>query len=457
MNCHWRRALSLVFNEKGRALNLDRHSNSDLARRRKLAVPQGVAVKNDLYVESAKGSEIFDIEGRRYIDFAAGIGVLNVGHRHPTVIHAIEEQLKRTLHTCFHAVPYAAYIELAEKLNALVSKNHAHKTALFNSGAEAVENAIKVARVFTGKQEVIAFSDSFHGRTLMALTMTGKESPLKTGLGPMVPGVYRVPFPRDIPGASKDAAPSQESISTQQSLNAITSLLASEVSGLAAIIIEPVQGEGGFNIAPPQFLEALRGICDANGALLIVDEIQSGFGRTGKYFAFQHTAVEPDLIAVAKSLGGGLPISALIGRAEIMDAPAIGALGSTYGGNPVSCAAALAVLDIIESEQLLDRAETLGARIQSLLSPLCLEFTAQIVELRRTGAMVALEFTDAEVVAPIVTMARERGLLLITAGRYGQVIRLLPPLVIDWGLVDEAMGVLCACTRQVLLNGPETC
>jgi len=383
--------------------------------------------------------------------------VLNVGHRHPKVVHAIESQLESALHTCFHAIPYESYIELAEKLNALVSIDQACKTALFNSGAEAIENAIKVARIHTGRQQVIAFSDSFHGRTLMALTMTGKEAPLKTGLGRMVPGVFRVPFPNTIAGATKNAAPSQESISTQDSLDAIESLLENEVSDLSAIIIEPVQGEGGFNIAPGELLKGLREICDAQGALLIVDEIQSGFGRTGKYFAFQHNNVTPDLIAVAKSLGGGLPISGLIGKSEVMDSAPVGALGSTYGGNPVCCAAALAVLDIIESEQLLARAEELGARIESRLAPLLAQYTDQITDLRRIGAMVAIEFTDAAVVTPIVNLARDRGLLLITAGRYGQVIRLLPPLVMDWQLLEEGLDILWGCCHTILLEHTQEC
>jgi len=383
--------------------------------------------------------------------------VLNVGHRHPKVIHAIQLQLESALHTCFHAFPYESYITLAEKLNALVADDCSFKTVLFNSGAEAIENAVKIARIYTGRQQVIAFSDSFHGRTLMALTMTGKDAPLKTGLGQMVPGVFRVPFPNMIAGAAKNSAPSQESITTQNSLDAIRSLLKSEVSELSAIIIEPVQGEGGFNIAPAELLRGLREICDAEGALLIVDEIQSGFGRTGKYFAFQHSDVLPDLIAVAKSLGGGLPISGLIGKAAIMDSAAPGALGSTYGGNPVCCAAALAVLDIIESEKLLPRAETMGARIETRLVPMVAECAEQITDLRRVGAMVALEFRDAALVAPIINLARDRGLLLLTAGRYGQVIRLLPPLVMDWQLLDEALDILCDCCRIVLLEGGKEC
>lgn len=383
--------------------------------------------------------------------------MLNVGHRHPKVIHAIQLQLESALHTCFHAFPYESYITLAEKLNALVADDCSFKTVLFNSGAEAIENAVKIARIYTGRQQVIAFSDSFHGRTLMALTMTGKDAPLKTGLGQMVPGVFRVPFPNMIAGAAKNSAPSQESITTQNSLDAIRSLLKSEVSELSAIIIEPVQGEGGFNIAPAELLRGLREICDAEGALLIVDEIQSGFGRTGKYFAFQHSDVLPDLIAVAKSLGGGLPISGLIGKAAIMDSAAPGALGSTYGGNPVCCAAALAVLDIIESEKLLPRAETMGARIETRLVPMVAECAEQITDLRRVGAMVALEFRDAALVAPIINLARDRGLLLLTAGRYGQVIRLLPPLVMDWQLLDEALDILCDCCRIVLLEGGKEC
>ncbi len=334
-----------------------------------------------MYAERASNAELWDVEGKRYVDFASGIAVLNTGHRHPTVIKAISAQLERLMHTCFQVTPYASYIELCEQLNKLAPGSTAKKSMLFSTGAEAVENALKVARYYTKRSGVIAFSGSFHGRTLAAMTLTGKVQPYKAGFGPLMPSVFHVPFPMSYHG-----------ISVADSLDALEQLFKTDVDAaqVAAIIIEPVQGEGGFYIAPPEFLRALRALCDRHGIVLIIDEIQSGFGRTGKMFAVEYSGVEPDLMTVAKSIAGGVPLSALIGKAEIMDAPPPGGLGGTYAGSPLGCAAALAVLEVIKGEKLLDRSLRLGERLQASLRSLQKRFPA-IGEIRGLGSMVAME------------------------------------------------------------------
>lgn len=317
--------------------------NSDLIARTDAAVARGVANIHKIFADRADNAEVWDVDGKRYIDFAGGIAVMNTGHRHPKIIAAVSKQLERFTHTCFHVMPYEPYVELAERLNALVPGKQAMKTALFNSGAEAVENAVKIARAHTGRSAVIAFDGAFHGRTMMAMGLTGKIVPYKAGFGPFPGDIYRAPFPNPLHGVSID-----------DSLNGLKQLFKSDVEAqrVAAVIVEPVQGEGGFYIAPPEFLKKLRALCDEHGILLIADEIQTGFGRTGKMFAIEHSGVTADLMTLAKSLAGGLPLSAVVGRADIMDAVAPGGLGGTYGGNPLACAAALAVLDAFEQENL---------------------------------------------------------------------------------------------------------
>ncbi len=391
------------------------------------------------YASHALNAEIWDVENRRYIDFAAGIAVLNTGHRHPKLVAAMQEQLTKFTHTCYQVVPYESYVRLAERINILTPGRHAKKTALFSTGAEAVENAIKIARAATGRSAIIAFSGAFHGRTMMGMALTGKVVPYKVGFGPFPGEVYHVPFPIELHGVTAD-----------DSLNALQSLFKADVDPrrVAAIIIEPVQGEGGFYAAPSEFMQALRRVCDEHGILLIVDEVQTGFGRTGKLFAIEHCGVIPDLMTVAKSLAGGMPLSAVCGRAEIMDAPAPGGLGGTYAGNPLAVASAHAVLDVIEEENLVERAAVLGQRLQSHLHQLR-EVVPHISDVRGLGAMVAVEFTkpgtqqpDPEFTKQVQSRALEKGLILLTCGVYGNVIRFLFPLTIEDHVMQEAITIL---------------
>ena len=415
-------------------------SNAELHQRRIAAVPRGVANSLPVYADRASNAELWDVEGKRYVDFASGIAVLNTGHRHPSVIKAISAQLERLMHTCFQVTPYASYIELCEQLNKLAPGPTAKKSMLFSTGAEAIENALKVARYHTKRSGVIAFGGSFHGRTLAAMTLTGKVQPYKAGFGPMIPGVFHAPFPMSYHG-----------VSGADSLDAIEQLFKTDIdpAQVAAIVIEPVQGEGGFYIAPPEFLRALRALCDRHGIVLIIDEIQSGFGRTGKMFAVEYAGIEPDLMTVAKSIAGGVPLSALIGKAEIMDAPPPGGLGGTYAGSPLGCAAALAVLDVIKGEKLLERSLHLGERLQAGLRALQRRFPA-IGEIRGLGSMVAMELIkngkaeqpDAELTRALVQAAARHGLIILSCGVYGNVIRFLAPLTIPESMLDEGLGKL---------------
>ena len=423
-------------------------NNIDLQNRKNNATPRGVGVMCNFYAAKAENAEIWDVEGKRYIDFAGGIGVLNTGHRHPKVMAAVNAQLNNFTHTCYQVVPYPGYIELAEKLNELAPGAFAKKTAFFSTGAEAVENAIKVARVATGRSGVIAFSGAFHGRTMMGMALTGKVVPYKTGFGPFPAETFHVPFPVALHGVSVD-----------ESLHALESLFKSDIDPkrVAAIILEPIQGEGGFYVAPPDFMQRLRAICDQHGILLIADEIQSGFGRTGKLFAMEHYSVAADLVTSAKSLAGGFPLSALIGRAEVMDAAAPGGLGGTYAGNPVAVAAALAVLDVIQEEKLLDRAEQLGEQLKSIITRLQVT-VPYIAQVRGLGAMIAVEFNDPKTRTPDATFAKlvqtkalEKGLILLTCGVFGNVIRFLMPLTIQESVFAEALGVL----EQVITEAAE--
>jgi len=414
-------------------------NNQQINQRRLDATARGVGVMCNFYADRAENATIWDVEGNQYTDFAAGIAVLNTGHRHPKIVAAIQAQLERFTHTAFQIVPYESAVSLAERINALVPIDGAKKTAFFTTGAEAVENAIKIARVSTGRPGVIAFGGGFHGRTMMGLALTGKVQPYKAGFGPFPGEVYHLPFPAPLRG-----------VSVQDSMNALEHLFKCDIdpARVAAIIIEPVQGEGGFNVADADLLAGLRKVCDQHGILLIADEVQTGFGRTGKLFAMQHYAVRPDIMTMAKSLAGGMPLSAVCGRAEVMDAANPGGLGGTYAGNPLAVASAHAVLDVIEQEQLLARSVALGARLQEFLGGLRERIPA-IAEVRGLGSMVAMECVapatqapDSALVARIQKQALQRGLLLLSCGQYGNVIRFLYPLTIPDAQFDAALETL---------------
>jgi len=414
--------------------------NESLQQRRLAASPRGIGVTCPFYADKALNAELWDVEGHRYIDFAAGIAVLNTGHRHPRVIQAIAGQLERFTHTAYQVVPYESYVALAERINAASPGTGAKKTAFFTTGAEAVENAVKIARAATGRPALIAFGGAFHGRTLLTMALTGKVAPYKLGFGPFPADVYHVPFPNTLQG-----------VTHQDSLQALERLFKADVDPgrVAAIIVEPVQGEGGFNPAPPPLMRALRTICDQHGILLIADEVQTGFARTGKLFAMEHFDVVPDIMAFAKSLAGGMPLSGVCGRAEIMDAPAPGGLGGTYAGNPLAVAAAHAVLDVIDEENLTQRARVLGDRLTARLRALRPQ-VPQIAEVRGLGAMVAVEFNDsagapdAGFANAVQQRALAKGLLLLTCGVHGNVIRFLFPLTIQDAVFEEALDILQA-------------
>jgi 4-aminobutyrate aminotransferase len=422
-------------------------TNADLARRRAAAIPRGVGNSLQVYAERASNGEIWDVEGRRFIDFGSGIAVLNTGHLHPKVQGAVAAQLARLSHACFQVTPYENYVALAERLNDLAPGPGPWKTIFLTTGAEAVENAVKIARYHTGRSAVISFGGGFHGRTLACISLTGKVHPYKAGFGPMLPDIYHAPFPMEYHG-----------ISVEASLAAIEHLFKHDVDAqrVAALIVEPVQGEGGFYIAPPVFLRELRTLCDRHGILLIVDEVQTGFARTGKMFAIEHSGVVPDLMTVAKSLAGGVPLSAVVGRADIMDAPLPGGLGGTYAGSPLGCAAALAVLDVIESEGLCARAERQGAMLRARLEDMRSRWPC-IGEVRGLGAMVAMELVrdrrpdspDAEITKALVQSAGRRGLVLLSCGIYGNVIRFLAPLTIPDAQLAEGLAILEAALEDV--------
>lgn len=412
-------------------------TNIQLKERRIAAAPRGVGVMCDFHAAQADNALITDVEGNQYIDFAAGIAVLNTGHRHPRIVAAVQEQLTHFTHTAYQIVPYESAIALAERINALAPIDSPAKTAFFTTGVEAVENAVKIARFATGRSGVIAFQGAFHGRTLMGLTLTGKVMPYKAGFGNMVNDVYHVPFPA-------------KEVTVEDSLAAINMLFKTDVDPkrVAAIILEPVQGEGGFNPVPAALFAGLRKICDEHGILLIADEVQTGFARTGKLFAMEHHTVKADLITMAKSLGGGMPISGVVGRAAVMDAPNPGGLGGTYAANPLAVAAAHAVLDVIEDEKLCARAQQLGERLQTRLKNIQ-QKDAGVSDVRGLGSMVAVEFHDAATGAPdavrvnaIVQAALSKGLLLLTCGLYGNVIRFLYPLTIEDALFDKALDLI---------------
>lgn len=397
----------------------------------------------EVYAERALNAEIWDVQGRRFIDFGSGIAVLNTGHRHPRVVAAVQEQLQHFTHTCYQVVPYEGVVSLAERLNALAPGEHAKKTAFFTTGAEAVENAIKIARCATGRPGVIALTGAFHGRTYMGMALTGKVVPYKTGFGPFPASIYHVPAPVELHG-----------ISVQDSLAAIHRLFKADIEPrqVAAILVEPIQGEGGFYVLPTPFLQALRWLCDEHGIVLIADEIQSGFARTGRMFAVEHTGVVPDLMTMAKSLAGGLPLSAVTGRADLMDAPAPGGLGGTYAGNALAVAAAHAVLDAIDEEGLCSRAQQLGQRLKAKLDGLKAS-VPQIADVRGVGSMAAVEFAksdgtpDADYTKAVQRRAHDHGLLLLTCGVNANVIRFLFPLTIEDDVFEEGLDILARAMK----------
>jgi 4-aminobutyrate aminotransferase/(S)-3-amino-2-methylpropionate transaminase len=407
-----------------------------LAQRREASVARGVAVIHPIALERGSGALVWDDAGRRYYDFAGGIGVLNAGHAHPKIVAAIAEQAERLTHACFQVATYEPYVRVAEELNERAPSASRKKTLLLSTGAEATENAVKIAREYTRRPGVVAFAHGYHGRTLLALTMTGKNVPYKQHFGPYCSEVYHVPFPYEHHG-----------ITSETSLAALEELFESSATPdrIAAIIIEPVLGEGGFVPAPRAFLHELRRICSEHGIVLIADEIQTGFGRTGAFFACERYGVEPDLITVAKSLAGGLPLAAVVGKAEIMDAPRPGGLGGTFAGNPIACAAALATFEIMD-DAFFARANAIGERLFSALRALQKRFT-QIEDVRGLGAMVAMELTAGA--KEIVEAARERGLLLLLAGKQN-VVRVLVPLVIEDDELEDALRILAEATSDVL-------
>ncbi|MFM9865526.1 MAG: 4-aminobutyrate--2-oxoglutarate transaminase [Micropepsaceae bacterium] len=417
-------------------------TNAELLARRQAAVPRGVNTAHPVFAARALNAEIWDVEGKRYIDFVGGIGVQNTGHRHPKVMKAIEAQMAQALHTAFQVNAYESYIALAEKLNAIAPVEGPAKTIFFTTGAEAVENAVKIARFATKRSAVIGFTGAFHGRTLYATALTGKVVPYKAGFGDLPGGVYRLPFPVESHGHT-----------AKEALDALDMLLKTEVDPgrVAAMIIEPVQGEGGFYTAPFDFLRALRAVCDKHGIMLIADEIQSGFARTGKLFAIEHSGVKPDLITTAKSLAGGMPLSAVIGRASLMDAPDPGGLGGTYAGNPVACAAGIAVLDVIKEEHILDKAATLGEKLIARLKQMSMRNDLPPMDdIRGLGAMVAFDLVksrgahepDAERTKKLTAEALKRGLILLTCGLYGNGIRVLVPITIEDKVLEEGLSIL---------------
>ena len=408
-------------------------------------VPRGVLTAHPIVVARAEGAYIWDNDGRRYLDFVGGIGVLNIGHNHPRVVAAVAEQLKLVTHTAFQVAAYEPYIALAERLNALVGKGEPYKTALFTSGAEAVENAVKIARAHTNRPGVIAFRGGFHGRTLLGATLTGFAQPYKQNFGPFAGEIYHTAYPDPYRG-----------ITTEVALRALEEVFSTEVAPdrVAAILIEPVQGDGGFLPAPADFMRALREITTRHGIVLITDEIQTGFGRTGTLFGFENSGIQPDLVTVAKSLAGGFPISGVVGRAAMMDAPAPGGLGGTYGGNAVACAAALAVLDAFAEDRLLEHVGKLGTKLRAGLDALQDKHEA-IGNVRGLGFMQAIEFVtdrtgktpDPDRAQRVVDAARERGLLVIKCGVQRNVVRFLAPIVLPEADLDQALDILAEALR----------
>ncbi|AOF85429.1 4-aminobutyrate transaminase [Hydrogenophaga sp. RAC07] len=420
-------------------------TNAAWHQRRLDATPRGVGVMGDFFIDKAKNAEFWDIEGRRFIDFAGGIAVLNTGHVHPKVQAAIAAQLQRFTHSCYQVVPYTEYVALAERINAIVPIDGPVKTAFFSTGAEAIENAMKIARYSTGRTGVIAFGGAFHGRSMFSVALTGKVQPYKAGFGPFPPEIYHVPFPCHCS-------------SLDDTKHAMEQLFKCDIepSRVAAIVFEPVQGEGGFNPIQPAAVKWLRVLCDQHGILLVADEVQTGFARTGKMFAMEHYGVSPDLMTMAKSMAGGTTLSAVSGKAAIMDGPAPGGLGGTYAGNPLAIAASHAVLDVMAEERLPERAQKLGDQLIGHLIAQRAVYPKRLGDVRGLGAMVACEFIDAkgapdaDTTKKVQTAALKRGLLLLTCGVYGNVIRFLFPLTIEDSVFAEGLAVFDAALAEVL-------
>jgi len=422
-------------------------TNAALMERRRAAIPRGVGQSHEVFIARGENAEVWDVEGKRYIDFAGGIAVLNTGHCRPEIMQAVKDQIDLYTHTCFQVLAYEPYVELAERINALAPGNFAKKTMFLTTGAEAVENAIKIARSYTKRSAVIAFTSGYHGRTLLTLGLTGKVAPYKLGFGPFPSEIFHAQFPNAAHGVSVDDA-----------IASIEGIFKNDVeaSRVAAIIVEPVQGEGGFNVAPAEFLQRLRALCDQHGILMIADEIQTGAGRTGTWFAIEQSGVAPDMITMAKSMAGGYPISGVVGRAEVMDAPAAGGLGGTYAGSPIACAAALAVLEVFEKENLLARSRQLGAHMVNSLKTMAGKYKC-VADVRGLGAMVAVELCkngdphqpNADMAKALAAEATKRGLILLTCGTYGNVVRILVPLTASDAIVDEGLAILEACLAAV--------
>lgn len=422
-------------------------TNESLMKRRNNAVPKGVGQIHPIFADRAENATVWDVEGREYLDFAGGIAVLNTGHLHPKIVNAVEHQLGKLSHTCFHVFAYEPYVQLCEKLNAIVPGDFAKKTLLVTTGAEAVENSIKIARASTGRSGVIAFSGAYHGRTMMTLSLTGKVTPYSAGMGLMPGPVYRAQYPNSLHGVSVDDA--------MDSIDRIFKYDAGP-NDIAAIILEPVQGEGGFYVAPKEFMVRLRTLCDQYGILLIADEVQTGAGRTGTFFAMEQMGVAPDLTTFAKSIAGGFPLAGVTGKAEFMDSIEPGGLGGTYAGNPLSCAAALAVLEIFEDEQLLDRAKAVGEILVSGLQEIQAKHSS-IGEVRNLGAMVAIElFEDTDMREPakvlanqVVVKAREKNLIILSCGIYSNVLRILVPLTATNEQLSRGLDIIRQCFEEL--------
>jgi 4-aminobutyrate aminotransferase/(S)-3-amino-2-methylpropionate transaminase len=424
-------------------------SNAQWQARKQVAMARGQGNLAEVYVDRAKNAELWDVEGKRYIDFGTGIAVCSTGHSNPKVVAAVQKQLQRFSHTCVMVTPYDSAVELAEKLNELAPGPTPKKTIFVTTGAEAVENCVKIARAHTGRRGVIAFNGGFHGRTLLALGLTGKVTPYKSLFGPFPANIYHAPFPIDYHG-----------VSLEDSLKALDMLFKVDIapSDVAAIVVEPVQGEGGFYPASNDFLQALRRICDEHGIVLVADEIQTGFARTGEFFCCDYAGIEPDLMTVAKGVAGGFPLAAVVGKAEIMDAPLPGGLGGTYGGSPIGCAAALAVLDVISENGLVERANQIGRLFGERLRDLQTRYPEVIGDIRADrGAMVAMELVkncdaeqpDPDVTKSIVTLACHKGLILLSCGTRGNVIRFLPALTISDELINEGLDILETCFNEI--------
>lgn len=432
---------------------MNKTKTEQLQERRKNAVAKGPSHVTGIYVDKAEGAIITDVEGKEYIDFAGGIGIQNIGHNHPKLVKAVQDQVSKFIHTCFHVAPYESYIELAERLNKLTPGNFEKKTMFVNSGAEAVENAIKMARKYTGKSGVVVFDRAFHGRTLLTMTLTSKVVPYKKGFGPFANDIYRVPYPYYYRNDTKLSNDELDDLILKQ----IDEFLNSDVhpEDIGAVIIEPVQGEGGFVVPSARFMQGLKKVCEKYNIVFIADEIQTGFCRTGKLFAMEYFGVEPDLVTMSKSIAGGMPLSAVTGRAEIVDAPEVGQIGGTFAGSPVSCAAGLAVLDIIEEENLVEKSAIMGEKMQSTFREWQTKYDV-IGEVRGLGPMCAIELVldkdtkepATELTGNIVQSTWKQGLITLSAGQYSNVLRFLPPVTTDEETLDKALGILESVIKE---------